>query len=147
MNELTLILCLVAVAAIALDLLVPTGGLLSGAGLAILIERLLNWAGVAAVVRWPLAALGMLVTVSLAIRFGERLSERLFPARIRTNVDRLVGLRGEVRALREGLPVVELEGDRWTARLAEGAEAVQVGDRVKVVALVEQVPVVRRLEE
>jgi membrane protein implicated in regulation of membrane protease activity len=142
-----MILCLVAAAAIALDLLVPTGGLLSGVGLAIVLERALNWAGVAPIVRWPLAAFGMLVSVSLAIRFGERLSERLFPARIKTNVDRLVGLRGEIRVLRDGHPVVELEGDLWTARLADGASEVGVGDRVKVVALVDQVPVIRSIEE
>ncbi len=146
MSDTTLVLLCVAAVAVLLDLVVPSGGVLSGTGLALIIERVLNWAGVAAIVRWPLAGLGMLITVGLAIRFGERVSERLFPARVRTNVDRLVGLRGQVHGLREGAPVVIIEGDLWTARALDDAP-LAVGQTVQVVALVDQVPVVQAVED
>ncbi|MCA9557437.1 MAG: hypothetical protein H6704_02335 [Myxococcales bacterium] len=146
MSDTTLVLLCVAAVAVLLDLVVPSGGLLTGTALALIIERVLNWAGVAAIVRWPLAGLGMLVTVGLAIRFGERISERLFPARVRTNVDRLVGLEGQVHALRAGAPIVALEGDLWTARSLDDAP-LAAGQTVRVVALVDQVPVVQAVEE
>lgn len=145
--SLTLVLVLAAVALIVLDVFIPSGGLLSGTGIALLIERALDAGGVAAVVRWPLALAGMLVTVSLAVRYGERISEALFPARVRTNVDRLVGVVGRVRRIGDEGLVVDLEGDLWTARLADGSPPVGEGDPVQVVALVDQVPVVRRDEE
>lgn len=131
----------VAIGLMLLDLVVPSSGLLSGAGIALLIERLLAEAGVAMSVRIPLAAIGMLASVSLAVRYGERISERLSPLKERTNVDRLVGLRGQVRKLGDGGPVVEIEGDLWTAR-AEGEVA--AGDMVEVIDMVDQVPTVRR---
>lgn len=133
----------IAVALIALDTVVPSAGLLSGAGIALLIERILADSGVVLAVRLPLAALGMMACVGLALRYGERISERLSPLNAKTNVDRLVGMRGQVMRLRDGAPVVELEGDLWTAR-AEGE--VKAGDTVEVVALVEQVPTVRNVE-
>ncbi len=131
----------VALGLVLLDLFVPSSGLLSGAGIALLIERVLAAAGVATGVRIPLAAVGMLACVGLAVRYGERITERLSPVRTRTNADRLVGLTGQVRRLGDAGPVVELEGDLWTAR-SEGA--LEIGDEVEVVALVDQVPVVRR---
>ncbi len=132
----------VAVGLILLDVFVPSGGLLSGAGIALLIERILAEAGVAMSVRIPLAAIGMIASVSLAVRYGERISERLSPLKERTNVDRLVGLHGEVRRLGDSGPVVEFEGDLWTVR-AEGEVA--AGDRVEVIEMVDQVPIVRRV--
>jgi membrane protein implicated in regulation of membrane protease activity len=145
-SDTTLVLLCVAAVAVLLDLVVPSGGLLTGTALALIIERALNWAGVAAIVRWPLAGLGMLITVGLAIRFGERISERLFPARVRTNVDRVIGLTGQVHALRDGAPVVSIEGDLWTARALDDAP-LAVGQAVRVVALVDQVPVVQAVED
>jgi membrane protein implicated in regulation of membrane protease activity len=133
----------IAVALIALDAFVPSAGLLSGAGIALLIERALAEAGVAWTVRVPLAAIGMMAVVGLAVRYGERISERLSPLKERTNVDRLVGLRGQVLRLHDGDPVVELEGDLWTST-AEGE--VVAGDLVEVMALVDQVPIVRKVE-
>ncbi len=132
----------VALALIALDVVVPSGGLLSGAGIALLLERALAEAGVAWAVRLPLAGAGMLLTVGLAVRYGERVSEWLSPLKERTNVDRLVGLRGTVRKLSDGGPVVEIEGDLWTCR-AEGEIA--AGDEIEVVEMAEQVPIVRRV--
>ncbi len=133
----------VAVALIVLDVFIPSAGMLSGAGIALLIERILAEAGVAWTVRVPLAAIGMMACVGLAVRYGERISERLSPLQERTNVDRLVGLRGEVTRMRDGDPVVDLEGDLWTST-AEGE--VVAGDLVEVTALVDQVPIVRKVE-
>ncbi len=133
----------VAVVLIVLDIFVPSGGLLTGAGLALLIERALEAAGVALSVRVPLAAVGMLGAVGLAIRYGERISDKVSPMRARTNVDRLIGLEGVVRRIGQQGPIVELEGDLWTVELPEGEVA--PGDRVRVTALVDQVPIVERL--
>lgn len=142
-----LVFVLVAIGAIVIDLFVPTGGILSGAGIALLIERVLAWAGVDGLVRWPLAAVGMLATVGLAMRFGERLADRLVPSRTQTNVDRLVGSRGTVRRLEPVGLVLELEGDHWRGQLVDGARPVDEGDPVQVVALVDQVPYVARVDD
>lgn len=144
METLTLVAVIGGLALILLDLVVPSAGLLSGSGVALLLERGLAALGVASSVRWLLAGLAMVVTIGLVIRYGERISERLFPAKIKTNLDRLVGLRGRVHRV-EG-PVVELEGDLWTARLA-GPYALTVGEVIEVVDFVDQRPVVRPLGE
>ena len=143
-SDTTLVLLIIAAVAVLLDIVVPSGGLLTGGAVALVLERLLNYAGVAPVVRWPLAAVALMITIGLAIRFGERLSQRLFPARIRADVDRLVGLDGRMHGERDGQPVVEIEGVLWGARLAEGEPSPPGGARVRVVAVLDQVPVVRR---
>ena len=143
MDTLTVIAIVGGLAMVILDIFVPSAGLLSGAGIAIIIERGLDALGVASSVRWPLAGLAMLVTIGLVIRYGERLSERLFPARIKTNIDRLIGLQGTVRRV-DG-PVVELEGDLWTAEL-DGPFRLAVGDVVAVIDFVDQIPIVRPVE-
>ena len=145
MANTTLVMLIVAGVALVLDLVVHSGGILSGVAAALLIERGLDAAGVAAAVRWPLAGLGLAAVVATAVRFGERVSERLFPARARTNLDRMVGLVGRVHSVQGDLFVVDLEGDLWSSRLESGA-APTPGDRVRVVAFVDQVPVVRREE-
>lgn len=142
METLTLVAVLGGLALIIVDLFVPSGGLLSGTGIALMIERGLAALGVASSVRWPLAGAAMLVTIGLVIRYGERLSERLFPPKIKTNLDRLIGLRGRVHRV-DG-PVIELEGDLWTARLA-GPYALEAGEWIEVVDFVDQQPVVRPL--
>lgn len=142
MGDLTLILCVIGGILVVADLFIPSGGLLSGAGIAMLIERGLAALGVAAGWRWGLAAGGMMITVSLAVRYGERVTERLFPAKIQTNVDRLVGTRCVVKKVEGGLKI-ELEGDLWSARLAEGSPPPEIGGEATVIALDEQTPVVR----
>ncbi|MCA9526731.1 MAG: hypothetical protein KC549_10615 [Myxococcales bacterium] len=146
MDSWTLIIVIGALALVVLDVFIPSGGLLSGVGIAALIERGLEAVGVAGPVRWPMAAVGMLVTVAVVIRFGERLSESLFPARVRTNIDRLIGLEGRVQRLADGGPIVDLEGDLWTCRTAPDSPAPAAGARVVVEAMVDQVPVVRVLD-
>lgn len=143
MEDLTLIMVVAGVALVLVDLVIPSGGLLSGTGIALLIERGLASLGVAAGWRWALAGGGMVITVSLAVRYGERITERLFPARIHTNVDRLVGARCEIRKVEPGRLMIELEGDLWTARLADGSQPASVGAFARVVALDDQTPVVR----
>jgi membrane protein implicated in regulation of membrane protease activity len=140
LETLTVIAIIGGLAMVILDMFVPSAGLLSGAGIAIIIERGLDALGVASSVRWPLAGLAMLATIGLVIRYGERFSERLFPAKIKTNIDRLIGLQARVHRL-EG-PVIELEGDLWTAKL-DGPFRLEVGDVVDVVDFVDQVPIVR----
>lgn len=142
METLTLIAIIGGLGLVILDVFVPSGGMLSGVGIAVIIERGLEALGVAGSVRWPLAAIGMLATIGLVIRFGERFSEKVFPARIRTNLDRLVGLQGRVHRV-EG-PIVEIEGDMWPVRLAEPC-VVEEGDLVEVIAFVDQLPVIRPL--
>jgi len=142
-DTLTIILVCSALGLIVLDVFVPSGGILAGSGIAVLIERILAANGVIVEVRWPLAAVFMLLSVGLAVRYGERISESLFPARARTNVDRLVGIKGRVHRIREADLIVELEGDLWPARLEAGAGPVEKGDSVRVVALEDLVPIVR----
>jgi len=140
----TLVLLLFAISLIILDLFLPSGGLLAGTGIALILERGLAYLGVATSVRWPLAAVGMLVTVGMAIRFGERLSERLFPARILTNVDRLVGSEARVHRVEGEFLLIRLEGDLWKARVALDSPPVEPGDHVRVVALRDQVPIIKK---
>ncbi len=142
MDSWTLIILLGGIALVILDVFIPSGGLLSGLGIAALIERGLDALGVAAPVRWPLAALGMLVTVGVVIRFGERMSETLFPARVRTNTDRLVGLPGRVVRHTESGYMVEIEGDFWTVNVEANA-VLEPGQGVVVTAFHDQVPTVR----
>lgn len=137
----TWIMVLVAVVLIVLDIFIPSGGLLAGTGIALLIERALDAAGVIAEVRWPLAALGMMATIALAVRYGERISEKLFPGQVKTNVDRLVGCAARVRRLTDDGVVVEVEGDLWTAQLAPNV-TVTVGQVLVVTELRDQVPIV-----
>lgn len=143
METLTVIAIIGGLAMVVLDIFVPSAGLLSGAGIALIIERGLDALGVASSVRWPLAGLAMLATIGLVIRYGERFSERLFPAKIKTNIDRLVGMQGRVHRV-DG-PVIELEGDLWTARL-DGPFRLEAGDAVVVVDFIDQVPVVRPVD-
>ena len=147
MDQITLILLIVAVALAVLDVFIPSGGLLTGGAIALVIERILESAGVVATVRWPLAALGMFLTMGLVIRFGERISELLFPAKIQTNLDRIIGLEVRVHRLREHGIIIELEGDLWRAQLAEGASALMVGDTARVIAFENQTPIIRGTEE
>lgn len=142
MDSWTLIILIGGIALVILDVFIPSGGLLSGLGIAALIERGLDALGVAAPVRWPLAGLGMLVTVGVVIRFGERMSETLFPARVRTNTDRMVGLPGRVVRQTESGYMVEIEGDFWTVRV-EGTTHLEPGQAVVVTAFADQTPTVR----
>lgn len=141
----TWIMVLVAAGLIILDLFIPSGGLLAGTGTALLIERALDAAGVIAEVRWPLAGAGMLVTIALVVRYGERVSERIFPQKVRTNVNRLVGCSARVKRLTEDGAIIEVEGDLWTAALAPNVEA-QVGDIVVITELRDQIPIVAHRE-
>lgn len=142
MDTWTLVIVLSGLALVIMDVFIPSGGLLSGLGIAAIIERGLAAIGVAGSVRWPLAAVGMLATVAVVIRFGERMSEALFPARIKTNLDRIVGLPGRaVRPAEEGY-LVEIEGDFWTAHVEPGS-VLTPGQAVVVVAFVDQMPLVR----
>lgn len=144
MSDLSWILLCLAFACFVLEVFIPSGGLLLGAGLGLLIERALDAAGVSAMARWPMAGVGLFVGIGLAARYGERLSDRLFPARIKTGVDRMVGLECRVRRAEGALWVVDIEGDLWTARLADGEPTPAPGEGLVVVGFVEQVPIIGR---
>ncbi|MEZ4466861.1 MAG: hypothetical protein R3F43_21040 [bacterium] len=142
MEAWTLFIVVGALGLVVLDVSVPSGGLLSGVGIAApsSSEASRRWGG------GPGALAdggGHAAHRGIVIRSGAVERDALpLPASAPTSTAPSAW-RGGAAAGRGGARVVELEGDYWTARLADGSPAATPGARIVVEAMVDQIPVVR----
>jgi membrane-bound serine protease (ClpP class) len=134
---------IVAVAAIALlvaELLLPTGGVLSGLGALGLVA-----AGVVALTvdsdssasEWAgpgLITLGVL-SFATAIVFGRKVLDAHRDRPVRTGTEELVGARAEARTTLDPDGQVWVEGSLWRARLGGDGGPLRPGDRVRIEAV------------
>ena len=134
------VIALAAIALLVAELLLPTGGVLSGLGALALIA-----AGVVALTvdsdssasEWAgpgLITLGVLSFVT-AIVFGRKVLEAHRDQPIRTGSEELVGARAEARTTLDPDGQVWIEGSLWRARLAGDGGPLRPGDRVRVEAV------------
>lgn len=134
------VIALAAVALLLAELLLPTGGVLSGLGALGLVA-----AGVVALTvdsdssasEWAgpgLITLGVLSFVT-AIVFGRKVLEAHRQGPVRTGSEELIGARAEARTTLDPDGQVWVEGSLWRARLAGDGGPLRPGDRVRVEAV------------
>lgn len=134
------VIALAAIALLVAELLLPTGGVLSGLGALALIaagvvaltvdadSSASDWAGPG------LITLGVLSLVT-AIVFGRKVLEAHRDQPVRTGSEELVGARAEARTTLDPDGQVWVEGSLWRARLAGDGGPLRPGDRVRIEAV------------
>ncbi len=136
--EAFVVVAAIGIALLVAELLLPTGGILAALGVAGLIAGGLlalgsssgdaDWAGPA------LLALGVVSAVSFYF-----ITRKVIAAHrdqpVRTGTEELIGASAEARTTIDPEGRVWLAGTVWGARLAGGAAAAQLGDRVTVEAV------------
>lgn len=136
--ELFVLIAIIGFGLLAAELLLPTGGVLAVLGVAGLTAAgviafssdndIADYAG------GGLIALGLLSGVTFYF-----VSRKVWAAhrndRVRTGTEEMIGASAEARSSIDPDGRVWLGGTIWSARLAEGAAPVQLGDRVKVEAV------------
>lgn len=134
------IIALVAIAVLLAELLLPTGGVLSGIGAVGLIaagvvaltvdadSSASDWAGPG------LITLGVLSLIT-AIVFGRKVLDAHRDQPVRTGTEELVGARAEARTTLDPDGQVWVEGSLWRARMAGGGGPLRPGDRVRIEAV------------
>jgi membrane-bound serine protease (ClpP class) len=134
------VIALAAIALLVAELLLPTGGVLSGLGALALIA-----AGIVALTvdsessasEWAgpgLITLGVL-SLATAIVFGRKVLEAHRRRPIRTGAEELVGAGAEARTTLDPDGQVWVEGSLWRARLAGDGGPLRPGDRVRIEAV------------
>jgi len=136
--EAFVIIALVAFAVLLAELLLPTGGLLAAVGAAGLIASgivALNSDSSAADVAGPaLITLGVLSAATFYFVARKVLvAHRDTP--VRTGTEELIGSVAEARSTIGAEGQAWLQGTMWSARLADDAGPVAMGDRVRVEAV------------
>jgi membrane-bound serine protease (ClpP class) len=131
------VVALVAIALLAGELLLSTGGVLAALGalglVAAGILALESDSGAADYVGPALIALGVLSLVAFYFITRKVVEAHEEPAR--TGAEELAGALAEVRSTLDPTGQVWIEGALWRARLADGAGPIGVGDRVRVDAV------------
>lgn len=134
------VIALAAIALLVAELLLPTGGILSGLGALALIaagvvaltvdsdSSASDWAGPG------LITLGVLSFVT-AIVFGRKVLEAHRDQPVRTGSEELVGARAEARTTLDPDGQVWVEGSLWRARLSGDGGPLRPGDRVRIEAV------------
>ncbi len=119
-------------ALILIDVVLPSGGLLSGSGVALLVIMGLNHLGVAwwvqGLVFLPVMLGSTLVMYQLAAKGGSYLEQWLVPTRLRSGVDALPGATGVMLDASHA----QVRGDRWPVVCNEPLDA---GDPIHVLSL------------
>jgi membrane-bound serine protease (ClpP class) len=132
------VIALVAIALLAGELLLSTGGVLAALGalglVAAGILALDSGSGAADVVGPALIALGLLSIVAFYF-ITRKVIEAHREQPVRTGMEELVGAVAEVRSTLDPEGQVWVGGTNWSARLADSAEQVRLGDRVTVDAV------------
>lgn len=133
-------IAILAVALVLAELLLPTGGFLSGLGALALIA-----AGVVALTvdsesgasGWAGPGLITLGVLSLAAAYlvGEKVLAAHRDEPVRAGYEELVGARAEARTSLDPEGQVWIEGALWRARLAGDGGPLRPGDRVRVEAV------------
>jgi membrane-bound serine protease (ClpP class) len=134
------VIALAAVALLLAELLLPTGGVLSGLGALGLVaagvvaltvdsdSSASDWAGPG------LITIGVLSFVT-AIVFGRKVLEAHQQKSVRTGSEELIGARAEARTPLDPDGQVWVEGSLWRARLAGDGGPLRPGDRVRIEAV------------
>lgn len=136
--ELFVLIALVGIGLMAVELLLPTGGVLAVLGVVGLTAAgfiafasdndIADYAG------GGLIALGILSGITFYF-----VSRKVWKAhrndRVRTGAEEMIGAAAEARSSIDPDGRVWLEGTIWSARLAEGATPVRLGDKVTVEAV------------
>ena len=129
------------------DFFIPSGGLISGSGISLLVMAALHHHGfewwVLVLVFFPVTIGSAIVFFKVAATGGSFLERWFVPDRIQTGVDALPGATGTM--LDESH--AQVRGDRWSI---ECVEPLQSGDPIRVIALegsrlrIEKLPVERK---
>jgi membrane-bound serine protease (ClpP class) len=136
--ETAVVIALVAIALLAGELLLSTGGVLAALGalglVAAGILALNSDSSAADVVGPALIALGLLSVVAFYF-ITRKVIEAHRDQPARTGMEELVGAVAEARSALDPEGQVWAGGTNWSARLADGAGPVRLGDRVTVDAV------------
>lgn len=136
--EAFIVIALIGFGLLLAELLLATGGILAAIGIAGLtaagILALNSDSVTAEYVGGALIALGVVCAISFYFIGRKVLAAHRLP-RIRTGTEELVGATAEARSAVAPDGRVWLGGTIWSARLAEGASPVRLGDRVRVEAV------------
>jgi membrane-bound serine protease (ClpP class) len=136
--ELYVILALAAMALLIVELALPTGGFLAALGAAGLVASgivALGSDGDAADIAGPgLITLGVLSAITFYFVAGKVIAAHKNRS-VRTGAEELIGGMAQARSAIGESGRVWIEGALWSARLADGAPPVRLGDRVRVEAI------------
>jgi len=136
--EAFVVIALIAFALLLAELLLPTGGALAAVGALGLVG-----AGIVALesdsdgadfIGPALITLGILSALTFYF-VARKVVEAHRDTPVRTGPEELIGSAAEARSAIGEEGQVWLQGTMWSARLADGAEPVQMGDRVRVEAV------------
>jgi len=132
------VVALLGIALLVAELLLPTGGVLAGLGAAGLIAAgviaLGDDSGYADYAGPGLIAFGILSLITFFVVARKVLrAHRDEP--VRTGSEELIGAGAEARSTLDPEGQVWIEGALWAARIADGVDSVQIGDRVTVDAV------------
>lgn len=133
--EAFVIIALIAFGMLLAELVLPTGGALAAIGAIGLVASgivALSSESAAADYAGPaLIALGVLSAVAFFV-VARKVLHAQRGVRAKTGPEQMVGALGEARTGIDPDGTVWLEGTNWAARLADGAEGVGLGDKVRV---------------
>ncbi|HET8815417.1 MAG TPA: NfeD family protein [Solirubrobacterales bacterium] len=136
--EAFILIALIGFGLLAAELLLPTGGVLAVLGVLGLtaagIVAFGSDSDVADYAGGALIALGVLSGITFYF-VTRKVWEAHRNDRVRTGAEELVGAEAEARSAIDPEGRVWLEGTIWSARLADGASPVRLGDRVRVEAV------------
>lgn len=136
--EAFIVIALIGFGLLLAELLLPTGGILAAIGIAGLtaagIVALNSDSVTAEYIGGALIALGIVSAISFYFVTRKVLAAHRQP-RVRTGTEEMVGATAEARSSIDPDGRVWLGGTIWSARLAEGASPIRLGDRVQVEAV------------
>jgi membrane-bound serine protease (ClpP class) len=136
--EAFIVIALIGFGLLLAELLLPTGGILAVIGIAGLtaagIVALNSDSVTAEYIGGALIALGVICAISFYFVTRKVLAAHRQPG-VRTGAEEMVGATAEARSSIDPDGRVWLGGTIWSARLAEGASPIRLGDRVRVEAI------------
>lgn len=136
--EAFVIIALIAFGMLLAELVLPTGGALAAIGAIGLVASgivALSSESAAADYAGPaLIALGVLSAIAFFV-VARKVLDAQHGVRAKTGPEQMVGSLGEARTGIDPDGTVWMEGTNWSAKLAEGAEGVSLGDKVRVEAV------------
>jgi membrane-bound serine protease (ClpP class) len=136
--EAFVVIALIGLGLLLAELLLPTGGVLAAIGIAGLtaagIVALNSDSVTAEYIGGALVALAVVCAISFYFVTRKVIAAHR-QTRVRTGTEEMVGSTGEARSSIDPDGRVWLGGTIWSARLAEGAGPVRLGDRVRIEAV------------
>ena len=136
--EAFVVIALIGIGLLAAELLLPTGGILALLGIAGLVvggilalgssDNAAEWIGGALITLAVLSAISFFYITRKVLHSTRKLPKR-------AGTEEMAGGEAEARSVIDPEGKVFMRGTLWSARLADGAEAVRYGDRVTVEAV------------